>query len=68
MSAHGQNQAMPSTTPTDAALAAYCAQLPTREVVALAAGAPWAMEQALAVLDPPPLLGAGGGILPWQPT
>lgn len=47
---------------------AYCAQLPTREVVALAAGAPWAMEQALAVLDPPPLLGAGGGILPQQPT
>ena len=59
---------MPSTTLSEAALAAYCAQLPTREVVALAAGAPWALEQALAVLDPPPLLGAGGGILPWRPT
>ena len=67
MIAHGQTPDM-ENTPTDAALAAYCAQLPTREVAALAAGAPWALEQALAVLDPPPLLGAGGGILPQQFT
>ena len=66
--AHVQNKAMPSTTPSDAALAAYCSQLTTREVVALAAGSPWAMAQALAVLNPPPLLGAGGGILPQQLT
>ena len=59
---------MPSTAPSDAALAAYCDQLPILRLQALAEADPREMALAVATLQPPGLLDhVEGPVLPWRP-